>query len=221
MNTFSQQHKAVSGEFVNLEGERFYAIHNVDCLEPFFISLISAGDHWLFASSSGGLTAGRVSPATALFPYAPVDKIHDASPHTGSVTLLRVHGSETVHSWEPFNREHDEKFNITRNLYKNILGNKICFEEINHDLALVFRYHWLSSNAYGFVRRCELHNINQSEITVELLDGLQNILPAGTPLGTQTNASNLVDAYKWNELDEQTGLACFTLYSAISDRAEP
>jgi hypothetical protein len=42
-----------------------------------------------------------------------------------------------------------------------------------------------------------------------------------TPAFTQTNSSNLVDAYKWTELNEETGLALFTLYSAITDRAEP
>ena len=56
---------------------------------------------------------------------------------------------------------------------------------------------------------------------VDVLDGLQNILPAGTPRLAQTNASNLVDAYKWNELDTATGLGIFTLYSGVSDRAEP
>ena len=30
-----------------------------------------------------------------------------------------------------------------------------------------------------------------------------------------------MDAYKWTELDEQTGLGLFTLYSGITDRAEP
>jgi hypothetical protein len=50
---------------------------------------------------------------------------------------------------------------------------------------------------------------------------LQNILPAGTPRFTQTVSSNLVDAYKWTELDQATGLAMFTVYSGITDRAEP
>ena len=69
---------AVSGEFVTLGKERFYAIHNVDKMPPFFISVVSSSDHWLFVSSTGGLTAGRVSPEQALFPYITVDKIHDS-----------------------------------------------------------------------------------------------------------------------------------------------
>ena len=38
----------VSGEFVTLAGERYYAIRNDDVMAPFFISLGSDSDHWLF-----------------------------------------------------------------------------------------------------------------------------------------------------------------------------
>jgi len=211
----------VHGEFVDLSGERYYAIRNVDKMAPFFISVVSNDDHWLFASSTGGLTAGRVSPRTALFPYITVDKIHENTSHTGSHTLFRVGGSAGALLWEPFNRGQFGRFSTSRNLYKNTLGNKLCFEEINHDLELAFRYTWMTSRTHGFVRECELLNLGKRAQHVELLDGLQNVLPADTPLFTQTNVSNLVDAYKWTELDESTGLAVMTLYSAITDRAEP
>ena len=78
-----------------------------------------------------------------------------------------------------------------------------------------------SSQEYGFVRECELCNLGDIRCRVDLLDGLQNLLPAGTPRNTQANASYLVDAYKWSELDTETGLAMFSLYSGITDRAEP
>ncbi len=211
----------VSGNFVTLAGERFYAIQNVDKLDPFFISVISSSDHWLFISSTGGLTAGRVSPETALFPYIPSDRVHECSPHTGSMTILRCTISNVQYDWEPYNTEHGRQSNIRRNLYKNTLGNKICFEEINQDLQLVFRYTWLTSEKFGFVRDCELINLSGQKVRIDIIDGLQNILPAGTPRITQTNSSNLVDAYKWTELDKQTGLAYFTLYSGITDKAEP
>jgi len=211
----------VTGAFVTLAGERYYSIGNVDKMAPFFMSLVSDSDHWMFISSSGGLTAGRVSPETALFPYITVDRIYESTPHTGSKTLLRVDSNGQRYDWEPFNNEHDGRYKLSRNLYKNVLGNKLLFEEINHDLQLTFRYRWVSSDTYGFARQCELENLGTANCEVELLDGLQNILPAGTPRFTQTNSSYLVDAYKWNELDPQTGLALFTLFSAITDRAEP
>ena len=216
------QTSEVSGAFVTLAGERYYAIGNVDKMPPFFINLVSDNDHWLFVASNGGLTAGRVSPDFALFPYVTVDKIYDSTPHTGSRTLLRMERDRQWRDWEPFNAEHTgHRFATTRNLYKNALGNKLLFEEINHDLGLAFRYQWMTSDAYGFVREAELENLGTTDCRIELLDGLQNILPAGTPRFTQTNSSYLVDAYKWNELDADTGLALFTLFSGISDRAEP
>jgi len=211
----------VSGEFLTLAGERYYAIRNVDEMAPFFISLVSDSDHWLFISSTGGLTAGRVSPDTALFPYITVDKIHESGPHTGSKTFIATVAEGQRREWEPFNRAHDRRYRTTRNLYKNVLGNKLCFEEINHDLQLAFRYCWFTSDIYGFLRRCELENLGQRHREVELIDGLQNILPAGTPRFAQTNTSNLVDAYKWNELVEDKALALYALYSGITDRAEP
>jgi hypothetical protein len=221
MSTNAQMDNTVTGEFVTLAGERFYAIRNYHKMAPFFVSVVSSSDHWLFASSTGGLTAGRVSPETALFPYVSVDKIHDSPVHTGSKTLVRIDDQGKVYEWEPFNKEHDGLYQIERNLYKNLLGNKLCFEEINHDLKLLFRYTWSSSDSYGFVRHSELQNLSDKSANVEFVDGLQNILPAGTPPFIQTNSSNLVDAYKWTELDQQTGIAMFTVYSAITDRAEP
>ncbi|MGD2160096.1 MAG: hypothetical protein PVG94_02850 [Gammaproteobacteria bacterium] len=211
----------VSGEFVDLAGERFYTIYDVDKMPPFFITVVSDSDHWLFVSSTGGLTAGRVSPETALFPYVTVDKIHDNAVHTGCKSLVRVNLNGEQHEWEPFNMEHDGLYRINRNLYKNLLGNKLCFEEINHDLQLMFRYTWATSDRYGFIRKSELHNLGDNSVSVDIVDGLQNILPAGTPRFVQTNSSNLVDAYKWTELDQPSGMAFFTLYSGITDRAEP
>ncbi|NIP14296.1 MAG: hypothetical protein GWM88_06035, partial [Pseudomonadales bacterium] len=63
---------------------------NYDLMSPFFMSIASASDHWLFISSNGGLTAGRRDSDNALFPYYTEDKIHDSADHTGSRTILRV-----------------------------------------------------------------------------------------------------------------------------------
>jgi hypothetical protein len=213
--------KTVIGEFVEITGERYYAIRNADRMKPFFISVVSDSDHWLFLSSSGGITAGRISREKALFPYIPVDKVHESWPHTGSLTLLRCKGKSLNGLWQPFGKTCDCRWNTSQHIYKNYLGNKICFEAVNHDLALVFRYTWKTSDKYGFVRQAELVNLADSLIDIEFLDGLQNILPANTPRLVQTEASNLVDAYKWTELEEASGLAMFTLYSGITDKAEP
>ena len=214
-------HAAIRGEFVDLDGERYYAIRNVDWMAPFLVSVISSDDHWMFVSSTGGLTAGRVSPETALFPYITVDNIHDSTWNTGSMTRLRLRVDDGWKNWDPFTIAQDGDYSLHRNLYKSLLGDKLSFEEINRDLGLAFRYTWQTSSRYGFVRSCELENLGSQPAELELLDGIQNVLPAGTPRYTQTNSSNLVDAYKWTEHDAETGLALFSLYSGISDRPEP
>ena len=211
----------VRGEFLDMHGDRYYVIRNVQKMAPFFISLVSAGDHWLFASSTGGLTAGRVSPETALFPYDTVDRLHLSGNDTGPRTIVRVKKSGNLLVWEPFNTQHLHRYALRRNVYKSVLGHKLCFEEINEDLGLAFRYTWSTSEAFGFVRDSELQNTTAEETQVEVLDGLQHLLPAGTPRYTQTNSSNLVNAYKWAEIDAPTGLAFLALYSGITDRAEP
>ena len=122
MNKGFTNSSTVSGEFIDFAGERYYVIRNVDKMEPFFISVISNADHWLFVSSTGGLTAGRVSPATALFPYVTVDKIHESTPHTGSKTLLRIHTNGEQHNWQPFNREHDGRSTVSRQPVQESIG---------------------------------------------------------------------------------------------------
>ena len=59
---------------------------------------------------------------------------------------------------KPLSERLDGMYKVTRNLYKNIYGNRVIFEEINHDLELTFKYQWSSSNKFGFVRKATLIN---------------------------------------------------------------
>ncbi len=98
---------------------------------------------------------------------------------------------------------------------------KIVFEEINHTLKLKFQYAWASSDDFGFVRRAQISDLSGQERELDILDGLQNLLPSGAPLAALQTRSALVDAYKWNEQVEGTSLALYTMYAKLSDRAEP
>jgi len=57
----------VHGTFVELEGERFYRISHFDRMPDFFMSIVSASDHWMFISSNGSLTAGRKNAESPCF----------------------------------------------------------------------------------------------------------------------------------------------------------
>ena len=80
--------KNVQGQFITIDGERFYEIANYDAMQPFFISLASDTDLWMYLASTGGLTAGRRSPNEALFPYYTDDKITENYETTGPRTKL-------------------------------------------------------------------------------------------------------------------------------------
>ena len=211
----------VEGGAVALAGERFYRIRNVDAMPPFLMSVVSASDLWMFVSSTGGLTAGRVDADGALFPYTTADKLTENFEHTGPKTLVRVTREGRRSLWEPLSDRGRGLYRVERNLYKNALGNQVVFEELNFDLGLGFRYAWRASDAFGFVRTAWLSELAQSPCSVELLDGLQNLMPAGATAAIQNEMSNLLDAYKRNELAPETGLGLFALSSTLTDLAEP
>ncbi|MFN3755520.1 MAG: hypothetical protein ACK4RM_01055 [Flavobacterium sp.] len=208
-------------QLIEIDGEQFSKIENSNSLRPFFMSIVSDSDHWMFVSSNGGLTAGRKNAEFSLFPYYTDDKITESSEITGSKSMFRVHLQGNDYLWEPFSIRHCGSDTVSRNLYKSIYGNKVIFEEVNHDLGLTFRYQWSSSSRFGFVKTSELINHSDKELQVEVLDGLQNILPAGVGSDLQRASSNLVDAYKRNELHSETGLGIYALSAIIVDKAEP
>lgn len=209
------------GDLVKIDGEWFYKISNVDQMPPFFMSVVSDANHWMFIASNGGLTAGRKDCDQALFPYYTVDKITETSETTGSKTLLRIEVGDKTYLWEPFSAYTSSLYDLETNLYKNEFGNTLIFEQINHDLGLCFRYQWSSSNRFGFVRKASLTNMSGSTRVVHLLDGIQNLVPYGVAADIQNSKSNLVDAYKKSELEKELGLGVYALSAIIVDRAEP
>jgi hypothetical protein len=226
MNTSETKPKAVANSNIKIsqvviENENYFKISNCDKMPHFFMSIVSDSDHWLFIASNGGVTAGRKNSEFALFPYYTSDKITESADITGSKSIFLVNKENSSLLWEPLSERFDGMYDITRNLYKNTYGNKVIFEEINHDLGLTFSYQWSSSNEFGFVRKSTLVNNGTAATKISLVDGIQNLIPAGIGEWLQNNYSNLVDAYKRNELDKETGLGIYALSAIIVDRAEP
>ena len=213
--------ESVEGSLVDVDGAHFYRITHFDAMAPFFMSIVSDSDHWMFLSSNGGLTAGRRDPDNALFPYYTDDRIHDSSETTGSLSLLRVTRDGQTSLWEPFSTRQQGLYRTERALYKSVFGNSVLFEEANLDLGLVFRYSWSNSDAYGFVRRSEISNVSATDATVEILDGIRNILPSGISRRFQLEFSTLVDGYKRTETADGTNLALYRLSSIPVDTAIP
>lgn len=206
---------------IDLDQDTWFKISDFDRMRPFFMSVVSDSNHWMFISSNGGLSAGRKNAQYALFPYYTDDKLTDFADITGSKSIFQVTVGDAVHVWEPFSERFADRFRISRNLYKNRYGNKLRFEEVNHDLGLTFRYEWNSSHRFGFVKTSTLENHAGHTLAISLLDGVQNVMPYGVESDLQNAASNLVDAYKRSELVPETGLGIFALSAIIVDRAEP
>lgn len=205
----------------NIKGEDFYKIPNSQLMRPFFMSLVSGSDHWMFVSSNGGMTMGRKNAEYALLPYYTDDMLVDLASTTGPNTIIKVKKGEKSQIWEPFRSHTLVQYNSTRNLYKNTIGNKLVFEEINYDLGLTFKTEWNTSDRFGFVRKSTLTNHSNLELEVEVLDGVQNLMPYGVGSDLQKAASNLVDAYKRTELWWKAKVAIYSLSAIIVDRAEP
>lgn len=214
----------VEGSFVEIEGQEFYCIRRMDQMPPFFMTLVSPFDHWMFISSNGGLTAGRGDAERALFPYYTDDKLVDNAEYTGPKTLIRMQDpqdKESAFLWEPFSDRQKGMYRCERSLYKSLRAEQLIFEEINYDLQLKFSYRWAFSRNYGFIRESILENIGDQARSIECLDGLENMIPPGVDGVMQDSRSTLVDAYKKNELDSDTGMGIFSLSSNIVDKAEP
>ena len=215
--------KEVKGQFIEINGERFYEIANYDAMQPFFISLASDTDLWMYLSSTGGLTAGRRSPGEALFPYYTDDKITENYETTGPRTVIQVERQKTKDKrlWRPFSNMQQDVFDISRKIAKSTVGNQIVFCEENHSLGLRFSYLWAPAGQHGWVRRATLENLGAEAMDIELTDSLLNVLPAGVERKTQNEFSTLVDGYKKTELVEGTSLGLFRMEAILVDRAEP
>jgi hypothetical protein len=122
--------------------------------------------------------------------------------------------------WRPFDDRSAQGEPVERNLYKNVTGNRLVFEEIDRREGLAFRYRWAGCDEFGWVRTATLTNLGDSPRQVRVMDGLRNVLPHGATLRLYQQSSNLVDAYKVSEVDAATGLGIFALSAGITDRAE-
>jgi hypothetical protein len=211
---------AAEGGFSTLDGERFARICNVDRLEPFLMNIVSDSDLWLFVGSNGPFTAGRGNADTALFPYQTVDKILRHPDTSGAMTILLVTRGGRTGLWEPWH-DSGRVYDISRNLYKSVVGTSLVFEEYNHDLGLVLRTTLTTSDEFGLVREVVIENLDQDPVEVRYLDGWHQLIAPGVSQEIYARLSYLAAAYMRHERVPGTSMATFTLNAPISDRPEP
>jgi hypothetical protein len=204
---------------LGLDDDAYVVIEKFDEIPPFFSSLTSDSNLWLFVSSTGSLTAGRGEADQAILPYETVDKIHDNGAHTGPVTVLRWQENGTWVYWEPFKGQSDES--VQRRLMKNLIGSRMVFEETLLREGLVFSATLMISDRFGLVRECMVRNSGPASRQVEVLHGIRNLVPSGVTRRLQGEMSCLTDAYKQNEILEPAGPGTFTMASGLTDQPVP
>jgi hypothetical protein len=209
----------VAGRLIERDGARWYRIDAVERMEPFLTTVVSDSDLWMFVSSAGPLTAGRVDADHAMLPYETDDRLHRAVERSGPVTLLIRQRDGRREVWQPFARRPEPS--CTRAIEKHELGTGLTVEEVNRAWGLRVRATWAPSRSYGWIRTVELTDLAGRGADVEVLDGLLDVLPAGVDAVAQQLTSNLVDSYKRSETGRWGTLAVYALESLITDRAEP
>ena len=209
--------KMMDYNFQKIEGERFVCIDDLEAIPTFFVSMVSAKDHWFFTATNGALSAGRGSPEHALFPYYTVDKIINNANCTGPQTLIK--SGDAV--WEPFKPSSERLFSISRKIYKSINGDTLIFEESNRELGLKFSFTWSTSEKYGFIRKSTLINLNKDDCELVVIDGLADFLASGVDDRTHLAYSCLTDAYKVSELDTEKHLLVHRMVASLVDEAIP
>jgi hypothetical protein len=183
------------------------------------MSVVSSSDLWMFASSRGTLTAGRIDADNAFLPYETDDRIHRAVGVSGPITIIASTIEGRRRLWRPFGTDIGE--GIRRSLAKSVLGDRLMFEETNPDWGLVYRATWRPAPSFGWVRTVEITETGGSARDLEVLDGLLDVNPFGVAADVEQERSNLVDAYKRSETGRWGTAAIYTLESLITDQAEP
>ena len=200
--------------FVRKDGRELFEIHRLDTMAPFLMTVVGDTDLWMYISSAGSFTAGRVEPERCLFPYETDDTLHEVAGLSGPITLVRFADGRV---WRPFDPRFDPN-GASRVLRRTPIGDYVEFEETDSRTGVVFTVGYALADSMGVVRHATLSLATDADpVDVEVLDGYRNIMPANVPLVLQQQMSTLVDAYKRSERIGDTGLAVYALEAAISD----
>ncbi|WP_251037660.1 cellobiose phosphorylase [Paenibacillus albidus] len=136
---------------------------------------------------------------------------------TGFRTFIKITGEP--HIYEPFQSSHPDP-SAKRTM--TILPNGLTIEErhTGHGLKTTVHYFNLPHENYAaLVRRVEIENTGDTEIGLELLDGLPEILPYGVENSSYKEIGNLLRS--WMEVyNLENGIPFYKLRSSTSDEAQ-
>ena len=147
-----------------------------------------------------------------IMPFTPANKAYESAPLTGFRTFIKVNGEV----YEPF------KVDGTHPHKMEILPASFRLSETNETLGLTIEvtYFGLSNMPLaGLVRHVTIKNISSEPMTIEVLDGIAEILPAGIQNEAFKSVSNLLAS--WIDVEHlDQDFAFYTLRSTTNDSSE-
>jgi len=176
-------------------------------MPPFLVSLVSDSDLWLFIASNGALSPDAVAPTTRSSLYdrrPPLRQLRDNRAEDRAARPPRRHGV-LVGAFLPALRGPLQ--DLAKPLQKRLRQQDPLRRKSIRTSLFRSPTPGLLSDRFGFVRKATLASLSEEPLSIEILDGLQNLMPHGIVQRFQMEFSTLGDAYKLAELEPETGLA--------------
>ncbi len=190
-----------ASDFKLLPDGRF-TIHNYNQKRPFSnflpgIAGLYGTPMWVFYTNRGqGIASfGTSNKDNAILEFFPANKAYQTTTLLGFRTFLKVTRGGKAIFHEPF-RENGAEQTL------EISSHEFSVREINHELGLEISAHYFTvpgESLAVLARRLEIKNISRQPVSIELLDGLPQILPYGMNEFFTKNMSRTIEA--WTVVD--------------------
>ncbi len=167
---------------------------------------------WAFYVNRGQLISsfGIRDKNGAIMEFFPANKAYQYTANFGFRTFVKVNGKV----FEFFRETH-----LSQSL--DVYPDRVTIQEENKDcgIAVKVTYHTLpNEQVAALVRIVEFKNLTSEEKTIEVVDGLTQILPYGIDYGGYKSISNLLQS--WMQVDLFDTFVFYKLRASTHDEAE-
>ncbi|WNS41804.1 cellobiose phosphorylase [Paenibacillus sp. MMS20-IR301] len=174
---------------------------------------------WTFYVNRGqGISSFGVRDKNSpIMEFSPANISYKNVSSSGFRTFIKLKGTAEI--YEPFQSARPDP---AAKRTMTILPNGLNIEELHtvHGLKTTVQYFNLPGDDYAaLIRRVEITNTGDAELTLELLDGLPEILPFGVANGGYKEIGNLLRS--WMDVyNMENGIPFYKLRSSTNDDAE-
>jgi len=178
---------------------------------------------WVFYANRGQCIAsfGIESKDKSIMEFHPANKAYRLTSLNGFRTFIKTTHNHKNVLWEPFQE------NLSNGTFKTkhhmaISSHDLTIEETNMTLGLKIQINYFTMPKEPFaalVRNVKIQNIGRKRRSIQLIDGMPNIVPYGLTYPLQKDISRTVEA--WNTVSNLEKKApYYNLKVVISDKAE-